>query len=111
MGATGVVVNVAVLWTVRGLTDVPFPLASAVATETAIVWNYLGNELWTYHLRRLSWRRLAKFNAAALGALVVTVAVATAAEQVLHALLAQLAGIAAGSGANFLAHFGWVWRR
>ena len=104
-------VNLAVLWPVYELAGAPFPLASAIATETAIVWNYIGNELWTYHLRRLSWRRLAKFNAAALVALVLTVTVATLATAVLPPLAAQLAGIAVGSGANFAAHFGWIWRR
>lgn len=111
VGASGVVVNLAVVWLVHTRLGVWFPLASGVATEAAIVWNYAGNELWTYHLRRLSLGRLARFNAAALVALALTVAVATVAAQALPALLAQLAGIAVGSAANFLAHFGWIWRR
>lgn len=111
VGASGVGVNLAAMWLVHAQLGVWFPLASALATETAIVWNYTGNELWTYHLRRLSLRRLAKFNAAALIALGLTVSVATATAEVLPPLLAQLAGIAAGSVANFAAHFGWVWRR
>lgn len=111
VGASGVVVNLGAMWLVHGQLGVWFPLASAVATETAIVWNYAGNELWTYHLRRLSLRRLAKFNAAALVALALTVSVATASASVLSPLLAQLAGIAVGSAANFAAHFGWIWRR
>lgn len=118
VGASGVGVNLGVLWLVlHGPFDVShggaFPVASAIATETAILWNYAGNELWTYHLRRLSLRRLAKFNAAALVALVLTVTVATLATHVLLVppLLAQLTGIAAGSAANFAAHFGWIWRR
>lgn len=111
VGGTGVVVNLAAMLLIHGQLGVWFPLASAVATETAIGWNYAGNELWTYHLRRLSLRRLAKFNAAALVALALTVSVATASASVLSPLLAQLAGIAVGSAANFAAHFGWIWRR
>jgi dolichol-phosphate mannosyltransferase len=111
VGASGVVVNLAVLWLVHGELGAWFPLASALATEAAIVWNYAGNELWTYHLRRWSLGRLARFNAAALVALALTVTVATIAAQWLSPLAAQLAGIAAGSGANFAAHFGWIWRR
>lgn len=111
VGASGVVVNVAVWWPVHELAGAPFPLASAVATEAAILWNYAGNELWTYHLRRLSWRRLAQFNLAALVALVLTVTAATLAARALPPLAAQLVGIAVGSGANFAAHFGWIWRR
>lgn len=114
VGASGVLVNLGVLWVVlHGPLDALFPVASAIATEAAILWNYAGNELWTYHLRRLSLRRLAKFNAAALAALALTVTVASLATEVLLVapLLAQLAGIAAGSVANFAAHFGWIWRR
>lgn len=111
VGASGVVVNLAVMWLTHAQLGVWFPLASALATETAIVWNYAGNELWTYHLRRLSLRRLAKFNTAALVALALTVGVATATAELLPPLMAQLAGIAVGSTANFAAHFRWVWRR
>ena len=116
VGASGVGVNLGMLWLllhgpVALAAEGPFPAASAIATETAILWNYAGNELWTYHLRRLSLRRLAKFNAAALVALVLTVTVATLTAEAAPPLLAQLAGIAVGSGANFAAHFGWVWRR
>ncbi|PSO50537.1 MAG: hypothetical protein BRC31_07410 [Actinobacteria bacterium QS_5_72_10] len=58
VGASGVGVNLGMLWLllhgpVALAAEGPFPAASAIATETAILWNYAGNELWTYHLRRL----------------------------------------------------------
>jgi putative flippase GtrA len=111
VGGIGTVVNLAVLHLLHVLGEVPFPLASALATEIAILSNYVGNELWTFHLRRLSLRRLAKFNAGALASLLVTVTVATVANDVVHPLLAQLTGIGVGSGLNFALNFGWVWRR
>lgn len=110
VGVVGTLVNLAVVWLLHELVGVRFAFASAAATEVAIISNYLGNELWTFHLRRLSLRRLAKFNLAALAALVVTVTVATIAVMALHPLLAQLVGICAGAAVNFTVNFGWTWR-
>lgn len=111
VGGIGTIVNLGVLQLLHGLLGLPFPVGSAVATEIAILSNYVGNELWTFHLRKLSLRRLAQLNAGALLSLLVTVSVATAANGVLHPLLAQLLGIGVGSGLNFAINFGWVWRR
>lgn len=111
VGGVGTVVNLTVLHLLHGVAGVGFTLSSAIATEVAIVSNYIGNELWTFHLRQLSLRRLAQFNVGALLSLGVTVSVATVANGVLHPLLAQLAGIAVGSGLNFAINFRWVWRR
>lgn len=111
VGASGVLVNLAALWVLHTGLGVPFPLASALATETAILTNYLGNELWTFHHRRLAWARLARFNVTALAGLAGTVAVATAAESLLGPTLGQLAGIAVGAGINYLVNFFWTWAR
>ncbi|MEX0659473.1 MAG: GtrA family protein, partial [Egibacteraceae bacterium] len=76
VGATGVLVNLAVLHVLHGELGLGFLRSSAMATETAILCNYLGNELWTFHHRRLAWRRLVTFNVSALAGLVATVTVA-----------------------------------
>jgi len=110
VGGLGVLVNLAVLEVVHGQLGVLFALASALATEAAIVANYLGNELWTFHIRRLSLRRFAQFNLVALAGLLVTVAVATGAERLVDYRLAQLAGIACGALVNFSVNFRWTWR-
>lgn len=111
VGASGIVVNLAVLYLLHTVLGWGFTRSSALATETAIIWNYLGNELWTFHHRRLALRRLIKFNVAALATLLITVTVATIAERFTTALLAQLLGIVAGSGLNFAVNFLWTWRR
>lgn len=110
VGSLGVLVNLAVLEVVHGRLGVAFALSSALATEAAIVANYLGNELWTFHLRRLSPRRFAQFNLVALAGLLVTVAVATGAERLVDYRVAQLAGIACGAVVNFSVNFRWTWR-
>lgn len=110
VGAVGTLVNLAVLTVLFDLLGWGFTRSSAIATEVAIVNNYLGNELWTFHLRRLHWGRLLRFNAVSLVALVITVTVATVLKELIDYRLAQLLGIAAGSGVNFLVNFKWTWR-
>lgn len=111
VGASGVLVNLAVFHLLHLEAGIAFPLASAVATETAIVWNYIGNERWTFHHRRFALRRLAKFNVSALAGLATTVAAATFVQTLAPPLLAQLVGIGAGAGLNFSLNFWWTWRR
>jgi dolichol-phosphate mannosyltransferase len=111
VGAIGTVVNLAALHLLHVELGFGFTRSSAIATELAILSNYLGNELWTFHHRRLSLRRLAQFNAGALLGLLVTVVTATIAKEVVHPLLAQLLGIGLGSGLNFAINFGLIWRR
>jgi dolichol-phosphate mannosyltransferase len=111
VGAVGTLVNLAVLHLLHLELGLGFTRSSAVATEIAIISNYVGNELWTFHHRRLSLRRLVQCNVGALVSLLVTVATATLAKEVVHPLLAQLLGIGLGSGLNFLIDFRWVWRR
>lgn len=111
VGAVGTLVNLAILHMLHNELGFPFTRSSAVATEVAILCNYLGNELWTFHLRTLSLRRLLQFNAGALLGLLVTVGTATVAKEIVPPLAAQLLGIALGSGLNFAVNFGLIWRR
>jgi dolichol-phosphate mannosyltransferase len=111
VGGSGVLVNLGILYLLHLVLGLGFTRSSAIATESAIIWNYLANELWTFHHRRLSWRRLAKFNASALVGLVTTVTVATLVQQIAHPLAAQVVGIASGAALNFGLNFFWTWRR
>ena len=111
VGAIGTVVNLAVLELLHGQLGWGFTRSSAIATEVAIVGNYFGNELWTFHHRKLSLRRLVQFNATMLVGAVVQVTAATLLERVMPYLLAQALGIAIGSGLNFAFNFGWTWRK
>lgn len=110
VGAAGVLVNLAVLQLLVGGLGWGFTRSSAIATEAAIISNYIGNELWTFHLRRLHLGRLGRFNLVSLAALVVTVTVATVVKEFIDYRLAQLVGIACGAAVNFLVNFRWTWR-
>ena len=111
VGAVGTVVNLAVLELLHGQLGWGFTRSSAIATEVAIIGNYLGNELWTFHHRKVSFRRLVQFNATMLVGAVVQVTAATLLERLMPYLLAQALGIAIGSGLNFAFNFGWTWRK
>lgn len=111
VGAIGTAVNLAVLELLHGQLGLGFTRSSAVATEVAIIGNYLGNELWTFHHRTLSLRRLLQFNVTMLVGAAVQVGSATLLKEFMPYLLAQALGIAIGSGLNFAFNFGWTWRR
>ncbi len=111
VGAIGTAVNLVVLELLHGQLNLPFTRSSAIATEVAIIGNYIGNELWTFHLRKLSLRRLVQFNVTMLVGAAVQVASATLLKEFMPYLLAQALGIAIGSGLNFAFNFGLTWRR
>lgn len=111
VGLIGTAVNLGVLEALHGQLGWGFTRSSAIATEVAIIGNYLGNELWTFHHRKLSLRRLVQFNATMLVGAAVQVTAATLLERVMPYLLAQLLGIVIGSGLNFAFNFGWTWRK
>lgn len=111
VGAAGTLVNLIVLRLLFGALELGFTRSSAIATEVAILSNYLGNELWTFHHRRLHWGRLVRFNTVALAGLAVTVISATVLKEHVNPYVAQVLGIGAGAALNFGLNFGWTWRR
>ena len=110
VGASGVVINLMVVWVLHTSLGWRFVVASAIATQTAILTNYLGNELWTFHRGRLAWGRLARFELASLTGMVLTVSVAALLVDDVSPVVAQFAGILVGSGVNYALNFFWTWR-
>jgi putative flippase GtrA len=110
VGLAGVGVNSLGLYLLHGMAQVPLVAASVLAVELAIVHNYLWNELWTFHGRRPSLSRFAKFNVTALAALVVNVGVVWLLASVGEFyLMANLLGIAAAVFINFTVSMTWIW--
>jgi putative flippase GtrA len=112
VGAVGVGINQLVLFALHGVVGLHLLVASALATECAILGNYVGNELFTFHHRRLAWRRAGRFNLVSLGSLVLTVGALWALQKLtpLHYLVDNLIAIAVGASWNFAVNFGWTWR-
>lgn len=111
VGASGVLVNNAVLYLLHGVGAMVLPVASAVAIESAIVSNFLLNDRWTFRRDRPTVGRFLRFNLVSLGGLVVNVSVLTGLVAFfgIHYLIANLAGIAAALAWNFLVNVRWTW--
>jgi len=111
VGITGVLVNSLILLLAHGIAGLPLLLASPLAVEVAILHNYLWNDRWTFRSQGFSALRLAKFNLASLGGMVVASGTLylLAERWGFPYLLANLVGVAAASILNFSASLLWIW--
>ena len=112
VGGTGTAINTAVLYLLsRGL-GLPLPVSSAIAVELAILSNYMLNDRFTFGARRLSLRRLAKFNLTSLAGLGVNVVIVwLLTRHGVYFIAANFVGIAVAVVVNYTFSVAWVWRR
>jgi dolichol-phosphate mannosyltransferase len=114
VGLSGAVVNTGVLWALVWGMGLPVLLASVLATEAAILSNFLLNDRWTFrtaaHQGRLV-RRLLRFNGVALGGMAITAAVLAAltAHGHLPLLFANLLAVGAAMAWNYVVNSRWTW--
>lgn len=113
VGASGVAVNLLLLWLLHGLLGLHDLLAVPVAVEASILSNFLLNDRFTFHDRRHDHvaQRLAKFNAVSLLALAINFVVYAALTRGFgaHYLVAQLVAIVVAFGANYLGNLHWTY--
>lgn len=111
VGLSGFVVNASLVYLLHGLLHWSLPVTVVLASELAIVNNYLWNDRWTFGRRDPSLQRFARFNLSSLGGLAITTAITTAlAAGGLPYLAALLAGVGTGAGGNFIASALWIWK-
>ena len=114
VGLSGVVVNTSVLWALLRAVHLPVLLASAVATEIAILSNFALNDCWTFHAVRQHpfLIRLLRFNGVSLGGLSITALLLTLLTSYsgLHLLLANLLAIGGAMTWNYVVNSRWTWR-
>ncbi len=120
VGATGLLVNMALLWWLKSTERLGTLRAGAVAVEAALVNNFLWNELWTFRDRasahprlRARLRRFVNFNViCGVGAgLHLGVLWALAIQLSWHYLLANLLAIALVTLWNYGLNTTWTWTR
>lgn len=109
VGVLGTVVNILLLHVLHNELGFAFTRSSVVATELAVIHNYIWNELWTFHVRKLDLRRFGQYQISSLLGIGVTAAVATVAKEVVDPRVAQLVGILCGAGLNYLVNARWTW--
>ena len=111
VGLSGTVLNTGLVYVLHGHLRWPLPLAVALASELAILNNYLWNDRWTFGRHDPSLRRFARFNLSSLGGLALTTGVTSAlTTSGVPYLLALLVAVAASALSNFAASALWVWR-
>ncbi len=117
VGGTGTTVNMAVLWVCVHAVGWPVILSSATATETAILFNFVGNDTFTFRGRttRNGWaQRLLRFQSISLLTLtgtVATVTTLTAWWGMGWLMLANATAIAAMLVLNFVLNNAFTWAR
>jgi len=116
VGGSGVVVNLGAFSVLIALGLNKF-VASPVAIELSIVWNFLLNNAWTFRDRRTAGRfhvKGLKFNAVSLVALAVSYTTFVALSfrfPSFPAQLSQLAGIVPATLANYALNTIWTFKR
>jgi putative flippase GtrA len=115
VGLSGIAVNSAILWALVRELHLAVLLGSLLATEAAILSNFLLNDRWTF--RGLSERsfvqRLLRFNSVALGGMAITAGILTALASYtqLHLLIANVLAVGAATGWNYVVNSRWTWGR
>ncbi|MDV2989426.1 MAG: glycosyltransferase family 2 protein [Dehalogenimonas sp.] len=116
VGASGSIVNLSILalLTENGL--LPYLASGAVAFETAVIWNFILNDRFTFKGRVTTGSnyigRLARFNLVSLGGLVIYLGILGLLTETtgFHYIISAAIGIIAAFGWNFLSNSWWTWR-
>ena len=113
VGVSGILVNSAVLWALVQGPHIAVPLASVLATETAILSNFMLNDRWTFGgaRQRSLIQRLWRFNGVALGGMAITAIILTALTTYthLHLLLSNVLAVGSATAWNYLVNSRWTW--
>jgi len=116
VGASGVVVNLGLLWVLTEAVGLFYLVSAAFSIETSILSNFALNELWTFKDRARSTKgilkRAAKFNLICVGGLGINLVVLAALTELLgtHYMISALFGIAAATLWNYVMSAMWTWR-
>jgi dolichol-phosphate mannosyltransferase len=114
VGLSGIMVNSAILWALVRELHLAVLLGSVLATEAAILSNFLLNDRWTFRgvSERSFTQRLLRFNGVALGGMAITAGILTALAiyMQLHLLIANVLAVGAATGWNYVVNSRWTWR-
>jgi dolichol-phosphate mannosyltransferase len=114
VGASGVLVNTALLYLLAEVSGLNHLVAAVFATEAAILSNFALNDRWTFRSSNpgtsVVWRAL-RYNFIALGGLVISIAVLATLTHFLsfYYLFANLFAIGAATLWNYTANRSWNW--
>lgn len=111
VGLSGTVVNLGLLTLFYGALRLPLLVGVALASELAVLSNFILNDRWTFGRHDASLTRLARFNLSSLGGLAIAASLTTLLiDGGLHYQVADLVGVGSGAVCNFLTSALWTWR-
>lgn len=116
VGASGIVVNMGLLYFLTEEVGLYYILSAVMAVETSILSNFALNELWTFVEKgkegiRNVFKRLFKFNSISIVGMVINIAVLSVLTEFagVYYLFSNLIAIATVFGWNYLANVRWTW--
>jgi len=116
VGASGVLVNMGLLYFLTEEIELYYILSAVIAVETSIISNFALNEIWTFvekgkeGIKNL-FKRFFKFNGISIAGMGINVAILAALTEFagIYYLFSNLVAIAAVFGWNYLANLRWTW--
>jgi len=118
VGASGIVVNSAILYSLTEYLGIFYLMSALVAIETSIITNFILNDRWTFsagkgvnHRIRSVWKRFASFQAVSVGGLVINFAVLMSLTEFLgiYYMVSNIVGIFVAFLWNFIVNRHVTW--
>jgi len=112
VGGTGVLVNTVMLYLCKEYAGFPLLLSSVVAIGVAMLWNFYWNDIWTFvgvHKSQMHDRLISFLALCSVGVLLNTAILLFLANWGVYYLLANLAGIGAATGWNYVMNKRVTW--
>jgi putative flippase GtrA len=111
IGATASVLELGLLRVLYEVLAWPWPVASLVAAEVLILVKFLTTDHWVFHHPRPAINRLARYQGASIGALIVYWLAFNALVELLGVpyVVAFVLGTGAAFGWSLVTNFLWVW--
>ncbi len=113
IGASGLIINEGLLWTLTEFAGLFYLLSSVIAIETSILSNFVLNDIWTFRRERKGrfLKRMFKFNIARIFALFINLGILWLLTTIgIHYLISNLVGIAMVTLFTYLSSLLWVWK-
>jgi len=117
VGASGVGVNMGLLWLLTEKAGIPYLGSSAIAIEISIITNFILNNYFTFRQRnepgvKAFFYRLMKFNIVSLAGLGINLGILGLFTEVfdIYYMLSNLVGIAIAFLWNYLVNTWWTWK-
>jgi dolichol-phosphate mannosyltransferase len=116
VGVSGILINETILWALTEKWGIYYLFSSIVSTESAILNNFIWNDLWTFHdtkddIQSSLIQRLSKFHLSRLGGLILSLLLLFLLTETfkIHYLISNIFSILIIMVFNYITSKEWVW--